>query len=138
MARVHHEVHQHLLELARIGVDRSDFWIERYLELDVLSDQAAKHVLEVADYGVDVHHPRLHHLLPAEREQLSGETGRTVGGSRYLPHIFTAGVGQVDAIQQHGAVTHYHREEVVEVVRDSAGELSDRLHLRRLIQVGFE
>src|SRR6202022_391882 len=127
ISRVDDEVHQHLFELPWIRVDCLNGGVEGYLELDIFSDEAAEHLLEAADDVVNVHHSWLHHLLPAEREQLSSETGGTIRSRRNLLHVLTV-LTRTEPLYEHCAVAHDHREEVIEVVSDAARELSDGLH----------
>ena len=49
--------------------------------------------------------------------------------------IASEGVREIKITQYHGTVTVDHRQEVIEVVRDSAGQLSDTLHLLGLTQL---
>ena len=97
-----------------------------------------QHRSDAVDHAVQVDHGRLHHLLAAEREQLAGELG---GGSAAGLHLAHARGGA----DSHGhppgdqlAVAEDHGEQVVEVVRDAAGQLPDRFHLLRLPQLRFE
>ena len=80
---------------------------------------------------------RVQHLAAAEREQLAGERARLVGGppdlAGALPHTLVVG-----ALEQEVGVAGDDEGEVVEVVRDAAGELTDGLHLLRLEELLLE
>src|SRR5438128_8728510 len=67
------EVDEHLLDLARIGLDAAESTAEDGDHLDVLADQAAEHLVHLADDVVEPEDARLQELLAAEREQLPRE-----------------------------------------------------------------
>ena len=81
---------------------------------------------------------RLQGLLAREREQLAHQPR---GAHRVLPHLVDLGerriAGRV-AHQQQIAIADDRLEQIVEVVRDAARELADRLHLLRLRELGLE
>ena len=79
IAPVHHQVHDHLFDLRRIGPHRRKTRRRHGSKLDVLSDHAAQHLREIADDGVEVDGNRLHHLLAPERQELPRERGRALG-----------------------------------------------------------
>ncbi len=100
--------------------------------VDVLADDPPQHRAQLRHDRVEVHDPRLEHLLPAEGQELAGERRRAVRGAVDLQHVEPALVVVADRPQQQLGVPDDGREEVVEVVGDAAGELADRLHLLRL------
>ncbi len=59
VARVHHQVHQHLLELPAIGAHPGQAGAEPGLEGDVLANHPPEHPLGVADQPVEVEHLEL-------------------------------------------------------------------------------
>ena len=73
--RVDHQVHDHLLELARVGVHRAELRLQRRHQRDVLADEPRQHPLEVGDTVVEVDRLGLADLPPAEGEDLAGERG---------------------------------------------------------------
>ena len=137
VARVHGEVDDHLLDLRRVGAHRARARAEHRDELDVLADQPAQHHVHVADRRVQVEDPRLQHLPAAEREQLARERGRAVGRPLDLLGV-PAQLRVGRAADQELAVPGDRREQVVEVVRDAAGEPADRFHLLRLAQLRLD
>ena len=134
VARVHREVDDHLLELRRVGTNRRELRLEHRQELDVLADQAAEHHVHVGNDGIQVEHARLQHLPAAEGEQLPRQRGGPRGG--LLDLLGVAAQPRVGvAADQKLAVAGDRGQQVVEVVRDAAGEAADRLHLLRLAQL---
>src|SRR5436190_1982172 len=66
--RIDHEIHDHLLELCRIGakMDRLLTQIDR--QMNVFSQHAAEKIFDLLDVISDIDNSRLQHLLPAERQ----------------------------------------------------------------------
>ena len=55
---VHHEIHDHLLDLSGIDSCFSNLRIQRDIEDEVLTDDAAQQFVEFADHIVQIHHGR--------------------------------------------------------------------------------
>jgi hypothetical protein len=93
---------------------------------------------------VEVQRPRLHEVAAGEGQQLMGEFGRAVGGQLDLPDVIAdraqvglrAVVGHLLADERR--VVRDDGEQVVEVVRDAAGELAEALQPLRLLQLAFQ
>ena len=83
--RVDHQVHEDLLELTAIGAHRGQAPGERRGELDVLADHPAQHGDHVHDQMVQVDRDGLHHVAPAERQELLGQRR---GAARGLDDLF--------------------------------------------------
>jgi hypothetical protein len=79
IARVHSEIEQHLLELAAIGLDPAEVAVELGADLDVVADHPPEHLLHVVHDLVQVDAHGLEHLLPAEGEELTRQSGGAVG-----------------------------------------------------------
>ena len=96
---------------------------------DVLADRAAQQLLDIADDLVHVQHPGSDHLTPGERQELVGQVGPTLPGPDDLLRVggdaVQAAFGGV--LRDERRVVQDHRDEVVEVVRDTAGELAEAL-----------
>ncbi len=85
---------------------------------------------------IQVDDPRLQHLLPAERQQLPREAdGARSAAFQDLGEQLAVRIAGVEAIEHQLAVAVDHREQVVEVVRDAAGQPADRFHLLRLTEL---
>jgi hypothetical protein len=76
VAGVDGEVHQDLLELARIGVHAREVRREPGLELDVLAQRSAEQPVQLGHDDVEVEHLGTHHLATAEDQQLARQRGR--------------------------------------------------------------
>src|SRR6478752_4668912 len=135
---VDRQVHHDLLELRRIGADDHGLRAEDRLEPDVLADQASQQAVHPLDDVTQVDVVGLERLAPAERKQLAGQVACPDRGVADGGHLLPAGVASVELALQQVAVADHRRHQVVEVVRDAAGELADGLHLLRLAQLLLE
>src|SRR4029079_9542004 len=68
--RVDGEIQQDLFQLSAIGLYASPRALQDRCQFDILSEEAAEHLLRVADNLVDVENLGRQDLLPAEREEL--------------------------------------------------------------------
>ena len=130
VARVGREVEDHALDLRAVRLDRGEAGRQPHADADVVADDPAHHRLHAGDDLVQVEHARVQHLAAAEREQLAGERRRLLGRVGDLADLVA--VLRVGAREQDLGVAGDHRQQVVEVVRDAAGQPADRLHLLRL------
>ncbi|HEX2799396.1 MAG TPA: hypothetical protein VHQ44_06965, partial [Thermoanaerobaculia bacterium] len=107
-------------------------------DLDVLADQAPQHLFRVGDDRAEIEDARLQDLPPAESEELSRQGRGPFGRPNDLAQAFAAFriVGERRAEQL--GVTLYDRQEIVEIVGDSACEAAHRLHLLRLAELCLE
>ena len=138
VAGVDHQVHQHLVDQSRVGVNGQRPRRQQQLQVDVFAEHAPHHFREARHQLVQIDVLRLHDLAAAERQQLARQAGGAVRriddvARRHLPRR-----GIVLALQQREREPLDDGEDVVEVVRDAAGELPDGLHLLRVAQLGFE
>ena len=78
IARVDDQVEDDLLHLPAVGRDRRKPRRQIHVERVFRSEQAREHLLHVADDGGELERLGLQHLLAAEREELTGESGRAV------------------------------------------------------------
>ena len=74
----------------------------------------------------------MHDLAAAEEEQLAREIGGALGGGANLAEALDRVGRQVRRLAGQLGLQQDHRENVVEIVRDAAGELADGVHLLRL------
>jgi hypothetical protein len=127
-----------LLDLPGVGLHPAQRGIERHVEADPLAQQAAEHVVHVAEDGVEVQHLRGQHLPAAKREQLAGECRRALAGLDDLGDVQPPRVVGLDAGLQQLAAAQDDRQQVVEVVGHAAGEPPDRLEPLRQAKLLFE
>ena len=114
-----------------IGIDdrRASLVFEYGFDLDMLAERALQQFCGVDDQRIDVGYPRLERLLAGERQQMLGEVGAARRG--FVDHSRDGGKLRLalDRIGQDFDRSRDHGQDIVEVVRDAAGELADRFHL---------
>jgi len=103
--------------------------VERHLDLDLLSERGPEQLLGIHDQGIDVGFARLQRLLAGEGEKAPGQL-------RSPPRRGSDQVGRFrklrlvgDSVGQNTDDRRDRREHIVEVVRNTAGKLSDGFHL---------
>ena len=109
---------------------------------DVLAEGAVEQLLDLGDDVVEVEHPRLDDLAAGEGEQLVGQGGGAFGGPLDLsdvacqpPAIDSGWVRGGEFLGDERGVVEDHREQVVEVVGDPAGELAEDLQALGLLEL---
>jgi len=137
IARVDHQVEDHVLELVRIGHGHHGLRAQLQFQLDVLADRAAQHVFQRADPRHHVEGLRVERLLACEGQHALGQGGGAMRRGRGDIDIARC---LVPGAPGHGNLDHVQAgddrcQQVVEVVRDAAGELAQRIHLLRLQQL---
>ena len=79
VARINHQVHDHLFDHAGVRVDH---WQPRNafaVEINLLCDRRFKHFAQVLDQVIDAQGMGLDHLLAAEGQELPRQVGRAIG-----------------------------------------------------------
>ena len=138
IARVHDQVDQHLLDLPAIHLHQPQFLVGDDVDDDVLAEETAEDRLDVADQRVEVEDLQLLDLPAAEREQLTRQRGAVRGGFLDRFEIGAAAAVGRQFFEQQLAEADDRRQQIVEIVRDTAGEPADALHLLRLAELAFE
>ena len=134
---VDRQIHDHLLDLSRIGLDAPDIRIEQRDPFNVLANKTLEHLIHVGHHGIEVQHPRLQHLLAAERQELLRERGGPLGGLLDLLGVSAHRIVVAEAKEQKIAVSRDGNQQVVEIVGNSAGQSPDRFHFLRLTELLF-
>ena len=125
--RVHGHVDDGGFELAGVGVDEARLFRAKDDDLDARTDQGADHFAQRLHASPDLEHLRLQGLPPREGQQLRGQLGGA--GHRIRDRL---DIAQPPRLRQVGPPQQVHRsadhrEQIVEVMRDAAGELAQRL-----------
>ncbi len=119
VARVHHEVHHDLLEMAAIAQRHRQRWRQRELDVEMLADQPAQHAGHVRDQHVDIEVRRVHHLLAAEGQQLLRQPGGAPGRLDDLAEIRHVLLAERLVPGDELGETENDGQQVVEVMRDA-------------------
>ena len=134
VARVDRKVEHCDLELGRVGHHRHHRLVERELLVDPRSKHVAQQRPHALDQRCDQRRAHLEPLDPAEREQLSGQPRAALGGGERIFGIALE-LRVVGALGDDVEPADDDRQQIVEVVRDAAGELAQRLHLLALAEL---
>ena len=125
------EVDEHLIDLSGIDAHGRNPRVQVQDDDHVVRHQPAQHRLDVAERLVEIDNARLQNLAAAEGQQLMRQPrGSTRRFRELLERIVI--VEHRRPIPGHGhqvGAADDHGQQVVEVVRDAAGELPDRLQL---------
>ena len=131
VARIHRDVDQRQLELGNVDLDRPDVVRDIAFELNVSAQRADQHLVHGLDAFLEVGDDGIERLAARERQQLARQALAAIGGRVHrLDRLQMLGIGEPAAQKLRMAADDH--QEVVEVVRDAAGELAERLHLLRL------
>ncbi len=134
IARVEDEVEERGLDLVGIGQGRPQLGGELLADLDMLAHGTMQQVVHADDDLIEVDRLRAQLLAAREGEellrQLLGAARRQRGRSHQAQQARLVAELALEQLEIAGD----HREHVVEVVSDAAGELAHRLHLLRLTQ----
>ena len=131
------QIQENLLDLARVSEDRREFGFRSEAKLNMFADKARDHLVHFGDGAVEVDDTGLEDLHAAEREKLASHRDGAVGSLLDLLDVFALGWFPT-AIEKQVAIAANHRKEIIEIVRDSAGEPPDCLHFLSLHQLFFQ
>ena len=135
IARIDRDIEQRRFELAGVGqAGRAGRRI--HVDPDMLVERAAQHVGQRMQQRIDVDRARLQQLAAREGEQLAGEFGaapaRPRGGRDEL--LRTVFAGEQRQFLEHLQIALDDGQQVVEIVRDAAGQLAHAFEPLRVVQ----
>ena len=132
IARVDGKIHNHLIDLSRIGADRSQSGPRHHHEIYVLANHASQH-FQILSYDlVHVEHLRSKHLFAAEGEQLPRKRCRALRSiGDLLRGTAQTRIG-TQTFQKKFRVSGNHHQQVIKIVGNASGEAPDGFHLLRL------
>ena len=124
-----------------IGADRAEVAAMLDDQLDGLAEQPLQQMGHLRHDVGKLEHLRAQGLLAREGEQLAGQARSAVRVRLDLLDVVIVAVAGRVPHQHQVAMADDRGQDVVEVVRDAAGELADDLHLGRLgdlpLELGF-
>ena len=106
--------------------------------VDLLAEQALQQHREIGQRLAEIEHLRPQGLPPRERQQMPHQARGAVGVLLDLHDVAERGIGRLVRVEQEVGRHHDGGEHVVEVVRDAAGKLADRVHLLHLRDLLFQ
>ena len=107
-------------------------------ELDVLAEQPLQQDRQVGQRVAEREHLRPQRLPAREGQQLPHQAGGAVGVLLDVHDVLEGRVARPVVGEQQVGEADDRGQHVVEVVRDAAGELADRLHLLALRELLLE
>ena len=125
------EVHDDLLDLARVRLDVAQAVRQRSGETYVLADDAAQHPVQLPDDRVEIEDAGLQDLAAAEGEQLTCEGSCVLGRFQDLADL--APLRRRQPPEKPLTIADDDAQEVVEVVGDPARQPADGVHLLGLL-----
>ena len=134
VAGVDRQVQDRALELVRVGArDQAPVRrLQRGQQPHRVRQRAHQQLRGIGHHLADIDRARRQRLLAREGQQPADQVGAAVRGlQRRRQELGQLRIARM-AVAQRGEVADHHRQHVVEIVRDAAGELADRLHLLRL------
>ena len=132
---VGYEIRHDLLHLRRIGEHRRRLSVELGADFDGRRNGRAQQLQRFLHDGPQPHRFALLLLRPAEGENLPHEILRALGRFEDLADVRVRGDGIARVLLCQLRKAEDADEDVVEVMRDAAGERADGLHLLRLAQL---
>ena len=133
VASIEGEVEDNLGELMRIDFDVRRFAavLQMALHGNVFAKEAKERAFHVPDDLVQIEDAILERLAAAEGEELAGEGAGALGGALNFGDLVCDGAFHGSGAEEEIAVAENGGEEIIEVVRDAAGELAEGFHLLR-------
>ena len=119
-------------------LDRRQVWGEIDVQGDVLAQNAPEHFCNINDNPVEVHRLQDQLLFPAEGHQLPGQGAGPLARFRDFADRFSGAGVQLFIRHDEAGMTVDHREQIVEIMRDAAGQLTNGFHLLRLPQLSLK
>ena len=139
VAGIDGEVENDLVDLARIGVHVPQAGGEHGLNLNIFPSRRESMRRVLTDVGAQVEADGLQDLAAAEGEQLAGERRRRAApATRISLHRGAVRIAGRQIGADHFGVAFDHGEQVVEVVRNAAGQLPYRFQLLGLAEFLLE
>src|SRR5262249_20455820 len=135
IARVDHQVQDNLFDLAGVGLYRANVSSDDCLHLHSLGQKPAQELVEIQYDAVEVNDFRLQDLLAAEGQQLVNERRSAFGSITDVLQVAPKPSVLYATIHSHFHVSFDDRKQIIEIVRDAAGQSPNGFHPSRLLQL---
>ena len=124
--------------MAAVGEQQVEIGGEGCREGDVLAQGAAQQALHVGDDRVEIERLGPDGFLAAEGQKLAGELARAPAGPADLLDVLQRRRVRRHLLGRERGVVDHHAKQVVEVVRDAAGELPQALQTLGLLALSLK
>src|SRR5205807_2007445 len=98
---------------------------------NIFADEPEQRALQISNDGIDLHNDGFKWLPATEREKLLSQSRRTPGGSANFGDVISQSSFDLAFVQKQIAITENGGQEIIEIVRDAAGQLAERFHFLR-------
>ena len=138
ITRIHHQVHDDLFKLPLVRTDRAKIRCIGHTQAHLFANQPVQQMHQIRQHVLQRNAFKLQRLFAREREQLAHKRCRAVGVLADLQKITIIGILAPMAQQQKVAMARNRRQQVVEIMRNPARKLTDRLHFLALHELRFK
>ena len=136
--RVDRQIEERMLELVGVYQHRPQTAGQHGLGLDLLAQSAAQEIRHPGDQPVDLERFRVERLAAREgQEPLGQRRGPIDPAHRRAGEPQQFGIAVAHAALQQLDISRDGGQQIVEVMRDAGGQLTERLHLLGLTQLRF-
>src|SRR4029077_12976100 len=122
-------IYQDLFELDGINTYIPQFRMKRCKELNLLTNQAAKHLSGFNDDGVQIQDSRMEHLFAAESQELARQRSGAIDGFFDLGQVLEGRMSGLHLFCQELSVAADDAKQVVEIVSQASGETANGFQL---------
>ena len=134
VARIDGQVEQCVFHIPGVGQRVPQVGGNHRVDLDAFAQRAAQHVVHATHQPAGIDHLRRQRLASAKGQQLRGQLGAALHTGLGLGHPLLGGGLAGHLVQQQLQVAADHLQQVVEVMRNAAGQVADGLHLLAVAQ----
>jgi hypothetical protein len=129
------QIKQYLADLPHIYMHLDRIFFKARNKLDIFTNNTVKKIFHIVDNLVDIDGLGCHDLLSAERQEAVGKIGRTFRCCQYTVDLFLAWIFGLHLHLQYVSVTAYYCEDIIEIMGNASGKLSNGLHLLGLAKL---
>ena len=107
-------------------------------QLHVFTHHPAEHSIHVLNQRIEIQHRRFDHLALAEGQQLACKIGGSLSRFHHLFDIAARRIAGMHRVQQYLRIAGDNHQQIVEVVRNAAGQPANRFQSLRMVQLLFQ
>ena len=137
IARVHSQVENDLVQLARVNLDDRGRTTRYHRDLDIISHERADKFHNVFESSIQVDQLGLQARFPSEGQQLACEGSAALDGFANIAYVLTRVASGIDAVAKQFGAGGDDAEDVIEIVCNPACQPADSFHLLSLAQMVF-
>ena len=138
VACVYREIEDRGLQLREVGFSVPQARAPHSFDRDGLAERTVQQVRHAGDQPVDIDRLRVKRLIAGEMREDAWSAPLHAGRRSMRFRAGARGFPSGDAAEGHLKISDDHREQVVEVVRDTPCELADRFHSLRMAHLLFK